>query len=180
MEGSMLKFIQMVRDANSEEDITSLMDLMNPTDDADEMGNKYNEVLGYNPITYFDEIKVRDIMNEISSKYPNVKFNIDQVVNHANELIEDHKEYAIIQGIFWDARDALISSGHDESDEMDSIIKGIISDKLGKDIADITDILEVGYEDDYGVEDEDFDDEDGLDTNVELNELDEDFDDDDE
>ena len=153
MKGSMLKFIEIVRGANDEEDVNSLLEIMNPSDDSIEMGEKYNEVLGYNPITYFDETKVRNIMKTVSERYPNVSFDVDELIKDVNDAVAEAREQIIIQYV----HSAVVSSV-DDDDNIDSIVKNIISEKMNVSEEDISSIIGE-FDDDYD-EEVDIDDED--------------------
>lgn len=164
MQGSMLKFIEMVREANSEEDVTTLMDIMNPTDDESEMGEKYKEVLGYNPITYFDEIKVEKALIDLSEKYPSIDIASDDEAEECLSLISNYKEQTVVRFVYDTVRLALESDSEDPScpdDETKAEIKKSIAKSLNIDEERVDNIIRnYQYPDDpkysYSGDDEDY------------------------
>lgn len=157
MKGTMLSFIEMVRGANSEEDVNSLLEIMNPSDDPNEMGEKYEEVLGYNPITYFDEVKVRKIMESVCERYPDISFDIDGLVKDVNEAVAESREQIIVQYV----HSAVIGTADEEDNNIDSIVKNIIAEKLNVSEEYVSSVIGEFDDDDEYIDDEDeLDDED--------------------
>lgn len=71
---TLLDYISNSSTANSEEDMSYLLTLMQPTDNRIEMGQVYTNLLGYDPITYFDEKYVHKAYETILMRAPgNVK-----------------------------------------------------------------------------------------------------------
>lgn len=59
--------------ANSEEDYDVLFSLLDPDPDPEEMGHVFEKALGYNPITFYQESLIREILNkaeELLIEYP--------------------------------------------------------------------------------------------------------------
>jgi len=56
----LLKYLNATRGASSEEDYSDLYAVLEPTSSAEEMGEVYENVLGYNPVTYFDVTFISD------------------------------------------------------------------------------------------------------------------------
>lgn len=52
---SALEYYNRTVHADSEEDLDFLMVLLNPVERRDEMGDIYSDILGYNPLNYYDE-----------------------------------------------------------------------------------------------------------------------------
>jgi hypothetical protein len=67
---TLLDYIQETVTASSEGDLEHLMVLMRPTENREEMGIVYDELLGYNPITYFDEKYQHRIYAGVISRAP--------------------------------------------------------------------------------------------------------------
>lgn len=58
--------IQAVHDEESlQENIQALYAISNPKEDPIEMGETFKETIGYDPITYYDEKMVRDILDSV-------------------------------------------------------------------------------------------------------------------
>lgn len=71
--------------ASSEADVTELLKVMNPTTE-EEMGPVYQQVIGYNPITYFDEKIVNEQIDKVLPYAPNKAGQI--LVNKRSEIVE--------------------------------------------------------------------------------------------
>lgn len=56
--------------AESEDDVDYLLKLMHPSDDRFEMGEVYNNTLGYNPINYFDEQYLKKVYDRVVQNAP--------------------------------------------------------------------------------------------------------------
>lgn len=87
MEPTLKKILATVS-ASNEDDINELMELMNPTD-RESMGKRYEESIGYNPITYFDKMEMEEIFEEICvedipiSKSNEIRKIKDQIIDSA-------------------------------------------------------------------------------------------------
>jgi C-terminal processing protease CtpA/Prc len=103
---TLLDYISATSSANSEEDQVLLMTLMKPTSDRDEMGEVYECLLGYNPITHFDEqdlnkVYVDIIASECFQKAPHSvkeylasEENKNELIKRALSLLDDeHDDY---------------------------------------------------------------------------------------
>lgn len=67
---SMQEYITKMTTASSEEDLDYLLLLMAPSDDRDEMGEVYQNTLGYDPINYFDEKYITKSFEDIMENAP--------------------------------------------------------------------------------------------------------------
>lgn len=108
--------------ANSEEDVTKLLQMMNPTS-AEEMGPIYIDVLGYNPIKYFDEKIIERQIDKLIPYAPNKAGQI--LVNKKKEIIKttldlyDQTKETWIQGSLLAAIRDFISEEEWDDEELD-------------------------------------------------------------
>lgn len=65
-----LEYINRLANASSDEDVDFLIQLMQPTDNQEEMGHVYMDTLGYNPIEYFDRRKLETAYSTIMDVAP--------------------------------------------------------------------------------------------------------------
>ena len=78
-----LKEVLDICNANGEEGLDSLMQLMEPKDEREEMSSLYEETLGYDPITYYDIKDIEKMIDDVSSE------SIRNMINdHKDEIIE--------------------------------------------------------------------------------------------
>lgn len=104
MEGKFLDYINKTRNANSEDDIDELLRIMNPTDDRDEMGRVYEDVLGYNPLQYFDENALRSLLEEVTTYAPAsvvtiIKNSKEQIISKALQELKVLAEESIVAAL---------------------------------------------------------------------------------
>lgn len=104
----LLKYINATVTADSEADEALLLEMLRPTEDRVEMGKIYQNVLGYNPIEYFDEKYLErkydeiletapeSLKGELQEKKDNI---INEVMTHKNNLNEDYLLYILTSEI---------------------------------------------------------------------------------
>lgn len=104
----LLDYINRTATASNEDDIDYLLSLMSPTDDREEMGQRYNDVLGYNPLTYFDErhldkaydmilrIAPKSLRDELVEKKDKI---IESVIAHKGNLEDGYLSYLLVTQI---------------------------------------------------------------------------------
>lgn len=95
--------------ANSEDDLDWLLDLMKPVDDRAKMGQVYQDVIGYNPLDYFDEKELRKQYKELLNYAPaNIKDTliakedniISKTIIRKNATIDDRLSYLLALEVF--------------------------------------------------------------------------------
>lgn len=111
--GALLELIVASATANSEEDQELLMQVMQPSNNRNEMGDVYNAVLGYNPIKYFDENDLRRLYVGFINKAP---ADIKEI------LTENEDEFIKV---------ALESIDEEKGDYLSTLLADIIADKTG-------------------------------------------------
>ena len=117
---SLLDYIVASATSHSEEDQSYLMKLMTPSADRDEMGEVYDSLLGYNPITYFDEQDLSRIYASIvtSDSFQKAPSNVKEFLSS-----EENKKMLIERAMSW---------VDDEKEEyLLEIISNAISDEIG-------------------------------------------------
>lgn len=88
VKGKMFDLINNVRGSIDEDGYNSLMDLMKPDEFSKEvMENKYEETLGYNPLTYFDSESLKRAYNNISK----LSFIDDKTKEYFKSIIDPHE-----------------------------------------------------------------------------------------
>lgn len=112
---TLLDYIQETVTASSECDLDHLMILMRPTEDREEMGAAYNELLGYNPITYFDE-------KYLHREYANI---ISRAPSYIKETLRDKEDQIIEQAM--DKYDSL------RDDFLVKVLAKVVMDETGWD-----------------------------------------------
>jgi hypothetical protein len=94
----LLDYIVASATSHSEEDQSYLMKLMTPSADRDEMGEVYNNLLGYNPITYFDE-------QDLSRAYATIvtSDSFQKAPSNVKEFLssEENKKMIIERALAW-------------------------------------------------------------------------------
>lgn len=83
---ALLSYINATVSASSEQDVDYLLKIMSPSNDRDEMGKLYDEILGYNPITHFDKEDIRSMLKKCEEKAPDpvattIKQQEDYIIN---------------------------------------------------------------------------------------------------
>lgn len=141
--GKMIGFINAIRNTQCEEDVEMLLCLSTPLADKVEMGNLYDEILGYNPITYYDEKVIRDIATEVESKTGVKLEDIDSIVLDILNEVENAKATVISE--------TLMAYYHDlvESSKISGIVS-IIASNLDLDPAEI-----INFDDELDDDDDD-------------------------
>lgn len=92
----LLDYINRTANANSEEDLDFLLELMRPTS-RNEMSEIYVQTLGYNPITYFDEKYLYSIYDDIAATAPDsvqnqLRSKKDEIISKVMDLDANIKE----------------------------------------------------------------------------------------
>jgi len=127
---SILDYVAATATCNSEEDLETLLKVLNPTDDREVMSEVYTAALGYNPITFFDENDLRKIYKCIIDSAPDeVKDQIgdreDDIIDDAMLLIDESREDTFIHVISNIIKDITGWSNLDESEIHDDNKKEI-------------------------------------------------------
>lgn len=100
----LMAYLTATATADSEEDVEKLLGLFNPVEDRSEMGDIFEETLGYNPITHYD---MADIVNAVDSAIEHVsaksldliKGNQDAIAKRALEIYEQHRDLHIKEAV---------------------------------------------------------------------------------
>lgn len=165
----LLEYVTRTATANDEKDVEVILKLMHPVDDPDEMGETFEDVLGYNPIVYYDEKTIEDLLKTGSESLSEASKEI--IREHSSEIISEvlnhyqmKKEKHLAESMVAVIRNFI------EDDDV-AIIADALSEALGIQIPFESD--EDDDDDDSGIVPEDFSDPD------ELDDLDTDLDDDD-
>ena len=90
-----LRNLGLASEAHSEEDLDPLFELLDPSPDAREMGKKFNEVIGYNPITYYTESTARDVFAQVCTSLESYPKTVQALTESEDSIIEellDHTE----------------------------------------------------------------------------------------
>lgn len=92
----LLDYINRTANANSEEDLDFLLELMRPTS-RNEMSEIYVQALGYNPITYFDEKYLYSIYDDIAATAPDsvqkqLRSKKDEIISKVMDIDANIKE----------------------------------------------------------------------------------------
>ena len=61
-----LRNLRLAAEAHSEEDLDPLFELLDPEPNSRDMGKKFENVIGYNPITYHPEIAAHGVFASAS------------------------------------------------------------------------------------------------------------------
>lgn len=96
IKGKMFDLINNVRDSFDEDGYDNLMDLMKPDEFSKEiMESKYEETLGYNPLTYFDSESLKRVYDNIS-KLPFITDNVKEKfkTNLESDKVKMELDYA--------------------------------------------------------------------------------------
>lgn len=137
---TMQEYITKTVTANSEEDYDYLLLLMSPTDDRDEMGVVYQNTLGYDPITYFDERFLNKSFDELLLEAPSsIK---DDLTKERENIIKNVMKKRNV--------------------ELDGFLLNLLTKEIYNEVGWVPyDSSEFG--DDFVSEDDDFDDDDDID-----------------
>lgn len=163
----LLDYVTRTATANDEKDVEIILKLMHPVDNPDEMGEAFEDVLGYNPIIYYDERAIDDLLKTGSEGLSDASKEIirehtqeiiSEVLNHYQMKKEKHLADSMI---------AVIRNFIEDDDV--AIIADALSEALGVQIPFDSD--EDDDEDDSGIVPDDF-------SDPELDDLDTDLDDD--
>ena len=90
-----LRNLRLASEAHSEEDLDPLFELLDPSPNAREMGKKFNEVIGYNPITYYTESTARDVFAQVCTSLESYPKTVRALTESEESIIEellDHTE----------------------------------------------------------------------------------------
>ena len=93
----MLKFLGNAATADSEADLDPVLNLFNPVDDRKEMGEKFEETLGYNPITHYDFRDVVAAVDSVSIQVSDegrmvIENQLDDIAKRAMAILEEGRE----------------------------------------------------------------------------------------
>ena len=100
----MLKFLGAAATADSEADLDPVLSLFNPVDSRKEMGEKFEETLGYNPITHYDFRDVLAAVDSVSIQISDegrlvIENQIEDIAKRAMELLEGARETHINRAV---------------------------------------------------------------------------------
>ena len=91
-----LKEVLDICNANGEEGLETLFRIMEPEDDRDEMGTVFEDTIGYNPITYYDEKDIDALIEDVTEESIRemIKERHDEIVeetlkNHRESIVDD-------------------------------------------------------------------------------------------
>lgn len=152
-----MKFIEYLRDVNEDNYMDRLDPILNPSSDEVEAGKAYEEVLGYNPITFHLDDSLSKVLAAITKSIPQLAPTIDEVRDSLKDAIHDEvralKKETIASIVF----DTLLNFSDDlEVDIQD--VKHIIESTL--DLPDL--IIDPLDGDDYMLDEEDDEDSDSI------------------
>jgi hypothetical protein len=83
---SVLEYFYHTVTARSEDDVTYLLQVLNPVDDKAVMGKAYTKVIGYNPISYFDKNALRAKLFEVCSRLSDDARG--RILSNANNIVD--------------------------------------------------------------------------------------------
>lgn len=165
---ALLAYINATVSSTSEEGLDPLLKLMNPSSDRLEMGDVYDDVLGYNPITYFDKEEIRSLTKLCEKYAPEptaalIKDMEEEIINqtfirfNTNRSAQLNKDFAaVIKNLTGWSPEAVISQSSETIISNDAY--GYSSDNGFEDIQDDESFDEDDESEDYD-EDDDYSDE---------------------
>lgn len=126
---SRLNEILTIVTANSEEDVDDLISLLTPDScDAGELGETFESVIGYDPISYYDKKRLESLIDDIKdngdtpedvSEY--INSSKEELVNDAYDDFDDHRDEYLEQSLNRVIEDKtgfdLLDSDEDDADE---------------------------------------------------------------
>ena len=131
--GDLMAYITTTASASSEEDINKLLLMMAPSDSKGEMGEIYSEVLGYNPISYFDRQYLEKQYDELLTIAPSTYYDdlivkrpeiIDRVMTVKNVVDDDYITHLLVteiaNNVGWNDPDLLPNLMHRIHEELES------------------------------------------------------------
>lgn len=168
--------IQAVHDEESlQENIQALYAISSPKEDPIEMGETFKETIGYDPITYYDEKMVRDILESVikdCQDYPQtirrLQTMADTAVKIALRDLDKQKKPIVAKSLWGFINDQLSDVGEmsrkdiirlEESFNSKYGVQNIRSDNRPKKKSMDLDIGPMNDDDDLVVDDDFFDDE---------------------
>ena len=168
--------IQAVHDEESlQENIQALYAISSPKEDPIEMGETFKETIGYDPITYYDEKMVRDILESVikdCQDYPQTTRRLQTMADTAVKIalrdLDKQKKPIVAKSLWGFINDQLSDVGEmsrkdiirlEESFNSKYGIQNIRSDNRPKKKSMDLDIGPMNDDDDLVVDDDFFDDE---------------------
>ena len=148
-----MKFVENLRSANEENYLDVLDPILNPSSDEVEAGKAYEELLGYDPITFHLDDSLGKVLSAITKAIPQLAVTIDEIRDSLKDAIHEEvralKKETIASILF----DTLLNFTDDlEVDIQD--VKHIIEDTL-----DLPDLIIDPLDDEEYLLDEEEDDE---------------------
>ena len=177
---AMMAYLTATATADSEGDVDSLLKLFNPVESREDMGEIFEDTLGYNPITHYDikdVIKVvDDAIDHVSSAgVKTIVANKTKIVDKAMEIYEarrmEHIQEAVATAMvdFLNSDDSAAASFYltgriitldpladaDDEDDEESVSDGLLEDDDDLD-DDLGSIKGLGDDDeDFGFDEDD-------------------------
>lgn len=168
--------IQAVHDEESlQENIQALYAISTPKEDPIEMGETFKETIGYDPITYYDEKMVRDILESVikdCQDYPQTTRRLQTMADTAVKIalrdLDKQKKPIVAKSLWGFINDQLSDVGEmsrkdiirlEESFNSKYGVQNIRSDNRPKKKSMDLDIGPMNDDDDLVVDDDFFDDE---------------------
>lgn len=153
------EFIDIVT-ANSEEDVNKLLTILNPTTEQ-EMSPVYEEVLGYNPIYYFDRKTAEDFVDRIIPLAPIqaaqiLKDKKEEIIDSSIRIFKDGRQN-FVEGIVEEVVRNVIPVDIWDDDEMYDAFDKEACDTKYDDEDDDDDEYEDSMSDEYDDDDDGFD-----------------------
>ncbi len=84
-----LRNLRLAAEANSEEDLNPLFDMLDPDPDSKKMGKTFNDVLGYNPITYYTEEAAHSVFSDANDMLKDYPKTVDELKKREDEIVSD-------------------------------------------------------------------------------------------
>lgn len=145
----LLDYVTKTALANDESAVQEVIELMHPSDDPDVMGERFNEMLGYNPITYYDEKEIDEMLKHACAHISAVsqeiiRENSPQIISEIMNCFDSKKSGYLADAIiatvpnFISMADVELMANElgiafnsgDEDDEDDDDEGGIVTDEF--------------------------------------------------
>lgn len=110
-----LAYLNRTVHADSEDDLDFLFDILSPTFDREDMGEKYKTAIGYNPLDFFDEHYLRGLYDDL----------VEDTTGAAHDALIAKEDSIIHEAL--DRRDEI------QEDHLSGILTSIISREIGID-----------------------------------------------
>lgn len=124
-----LRNLRLAAEAHSEEDLDPLFELLDPEPNSRDMGKKFENVIGYNPITYYTEKAAHDVFasaSELLKEYPRTVKALKDIENEsvaeAVEKNEETREQYVYFGLKGKIRNKIREVGEVPASTLDEIM----------------------------------------------------------